>query len=253
MMKRLMAMATAAWCAVTMANEDWLPQNDGEAIPAPVSATELIAEALSRLPQEPLTMEGDIVMRRARGTPVRKLKFKVEIAWGATPPTAVYEIYDEEDGGKLIETVTATAGQTPTLARTLTEARTPAEPPEWNERIQGTDVTWLDATMSFLWWDNPVLSGEASVQGRTCDRLDLFPPVPVPDCSAVRIWLDRDVKLLLQAEEYNLKGDLNRKLWVRSVKKINGRWMVRNIEVESRGTRLRTLLHVTDVRESSLP
>ena len=225
----------------------------GDALPAegqtppPASGLELIVEGLERLPHEPLTMTGQLIMRLPRGVVSKSFLFEVFFEWGAEPPVAIYKIFDMKTN--LLETVHATAGHTPTLKRTLPGSDEVTNP-EWNERIQGTDLTWLDATVAFLWWKDPTLANKTErIKGRLCDIVDIFPPTPVPDCAKVRMWLDREVKLLMQAEEHSPAGKTNRKLWVRAVKKIRGRWMIRDMEVELRGTGHRTRLHIEDVKD----
>lgn len=242
--------ATAPSAAANDSSPDlfWSEGSDS-ATPAPVSGSALVAECLSRLPAEQFAMSGTITMRRPRGVAESTCGFSVRIHWGAPQPVAVYSIFDGKTGA-LLETVTArytSADSQPTLARTVGPAETPADPPQWNDRIQNSDVTWLDVSMAFLWWRDPALAGTQTVKGRLCDIVDLYPPMPVPDCAKMRVWMDRDVKLMLRAEEYNAEGKSNRRLWVRSVKKFDGRWMVRDIEVESAGTRMRTRVHVDDV------
>ena len=226
----------------------WSADPDSAA-PAPTSGSALIAEGLSRLPRAPFTMSGTITMRRPRGLGESSFGYSVRIDWGAETPTAVYSILDPETDA-LLETVTAlyTAHDAPpVLSRTTGPDKAPADAPQWNDRIQKTDVTWLDVSMAFLWWRDPALAGTQTVKGRLCDIVDLYPPTPVPGCAKMRVWMDRDVKLMLRAEEFDPDGKSNRRLWVRAVKKFDDRWMVRDIEVETAGTRMRTRVHVDDV------
>jgi len=190
-------------------------------------------------------MTGQITQRLPKGLRPRTFNFEVNVEWGAEPPTATYTIFDTKN--KLLESITATAGAKPTLVRNQPAGFPPVTQPQWNDHIQETDMTWLDATMAFLWWDNPTLAGEDQIKGRLADRVDLFPPTPIPNCAKVRIWLDREVKLLLHAEEFSPDGKTNRRFWVRAVKKFNERWMVKTFEVESHGTGQRTRLDIKDV------
>ena len=65
-------------------------------------------------------------------------------------------------------------------------------------------------------------------------------------CLKVRLWIDRDIRMFLQAQQVDENRAVARQMWVRSVKKMQGRWMVQDIEVEARGSGHRTRLHVTD-------
>ena len=226
--------------------DDMLPA-EGQT-PPPVSGEALIEEGLSRLPLEPMTMTGRIIHRGPKGIVLKEFPFEVDVEWGAEPPIAVYKIFDTTNN--LIETITAKAGFVPSLTRVLPDSDTVSYL-QWNERVQGADVTWLDVTLGFLWWQNPTLVNKTEkIRGRLCDIVDIFPPTPVPNCAKIRIWLDRETKLLMQAEEHSPTGRINRRLWVRAVKKFNGRWMVRDLEVEMQGSGYRTRLHIEDVRDA---
>ena len=213
---------------------------------APLSGDLLMAECLARIPKEHITMNGWIMMRRPKGMDAKEFDFTADIEWGAEIPSAEYAVSNR--GGNLIETVSITRSPAgPEILRTTGPEKKASSAPEWNEKIQGTDVTWLDVSLGFLWWKNPKLAGEDEVKGRLCDVVELEPPVKVPGCAKVRVWLDREVKMLLQAAEISADGRENRRLWVRSVKKMNDRWMVRDIEVQSRGTGHRTRIHVLNL------
>lgn len=219
---------------------------------APVSGAALLEASLARLPLEPVAMCGWISMRRPRGIVSKELDFKVELHWGGEPPLARYTV--SERGGEVLEQVVAVRrGERVELARLVGARLEPAPAPEWNERIQGSDVTWLDVSLGFLWWKDPRLVGEDTVKGRLCDVLEVVPPEPVPDCARVRLWLDRETAMLLKAEELDFEGQLNRQLWVRSARKMGERWMIGDLEVETRGSGHRTRLHIQDLAKDSAP
>jgi hypothetical protein len=239
------AEANSAW------TDDVLPTAVEDAGPAPTSGEALMAESLDRLPMDPVTMQGRLTMRRPRGFASKEFDFEVDLNWGGEPPMARYVVSDLK--GEVLEQVIARGGATSELVRLVGPQGEPAPAPEWNDRIQGSDVTWLDVSLGFLWWKSPTLAGEATVKGRLCDIVELEPPMPVPNCAKVRIWLDRELKLLLKAEEVDPQGHTTRLMWVRAVKKIGNRWMVRDIEVETRGSGHRTRLHIADVAQSGTP
>jgi hypothetical protein len=218
---------------------------------APVSGAALLAACLARLPVDPVAMTGWLSMRRPRGIVTKQLGFKVELHWGGEPPLARYTVTDRD--GEVLEQVVVRRGERVELARLAGPRLEPAPTPEWNARIQGSDVTWLDVTLGFLWWNDPRLVGEDTVKGRLCDVLEVSPPDPVPDCARVRLWLDRETSLLLKAEELDFEGRLNRQLWVRSARKMGERWMVSDLEVETRGSGHRTRLHILELSDAEAP
>lgn len=200
------------------------------------------------MPIEPICMTGTLTMRRVYGVEIKKFKYAVAIHWGAVKPRAVYEIFDLDD--TLLETVVAIRNpdEALTLTRFLGSDKTPAEPPAINETVRGTDITWLDITLDFVWWRNPVIVGEGKVKGRLCDILEVEPTEPLERCEKVRLWIDRDQKLVMQAVQIDANGQEVRRMWIRAIQKINQRWVLKDIEVETLGKGHRTRLNVDDVK-----
>lgn len=90
--------------------------------------------------------------------------------------------------------------------------------------------------------------GEEEVRGRPCNIIE----VSAPDgkntgYSKAKLWIDKEIMMLLQAEGYGMDGDLKRKLWIESFKKIDDRWMVKDMEVQSYPSVHRTKLRVNEV------
>jgi hypothetical protein len=59
--------------------------------------------------------------------------------------------------------------------------------------------------------------------------------------------------MLLRAEGLAADGRVIRRLWVKSVKKINDRWMVKDLEVQQTPSPHRTKLTIHDVEASGAP
>ena len=116
--------------------------------------------------------------------------------------------------------------------------------PALTDAVEGTDITWLDITLSYLWWKDAELAGEDTFRGALCDIVVVRPPEPIAGCASMRLWVDRKRGFLRQAEQINEKGERVRWMWVASVGKINDRWMIRNMEVKRPGTGVMTKLHV---------
>ena len=65
----------------------------------------------------------------------------------------------------------------------------------------------------------------------------------VDGAGKVKLWIDKQIPMMLQAEAYDAKGVKVRSLWIKSFKKIKGRWMVREMEIQQEPPSHRT--HVT--------
>jgi hypothetical protein len=222
-------------------------------VEAPASGQALLDACAARMPTEPLYMNGTLTMRKAYGVEIKKYGFAVTIRWGATPPAAKYDVYNL--GGGLVEAIEVERQPAAGLAirRFTGPERARAEAPALNERILGTDITWLDVTLDYLWWRNPVLAGTDKVKGRLCDILEVEPPAPLPGCAKARLWIDREQQVLMQASQIDEKGREGRKMWVRAVQKIDHRWVLKDLEVETLGSGHRTRLHVDEVKVAYVP
>ena len=210
---------------------------------APTSAPALLRDCIAHLPTRDVHLSGWVRNRRPRGIVNIEFKFEALLQWGAAIPSVQY-------------TFTTSKGATMARATFRHEPRgtdfvleegadlVPADPPAWNASILGTDVTWLDISMDFLHWERAELAGEATLRGRLCDIVEVYPPEEIPGCLKVRLLVDREIGMFLQAQQVDEDRKVARQMWVRSVKKMDDRWMVRDLEVEARGSGHRTSLHV---------
>ena len=87
------------------------------------------------------------------------------------------------------------SGETELVLRDDTGAEVPYEK---EGRILGTDVTWSDITLDYLWWDDFSFDEEReaeSVHGQKCAVV-----VMKKGDRTVRVWVDRKTGALMQAE-----------------------------------------------------
>ena len=224
---------------------EWLPPPvPRENLPdAPATAQELLDECRAKMPRNPVKLAGWVRYRRPGGIVDKECNFAALLRWGDEVPSVHYEFTD--GAGKLLSQVTFRHATTPTeVVYEIGPEREPAEPPAWNESILGMDVTWLDISLDFLHWENATITGEATVRGRLCDLVEIYPPNPLPGCAKVRLWVDREIKMFLQAQQVDENKLIRRQMWVRSVKKMGETWMVQDIEVQTRNGGHRTRVHV---------
>ena len=113
------------------------------------------------------------------------------------------------------------------------------------EPICGTDVTWSDLTLDYLWWDDFSFDAERegeSVHGQVCAVV-----VMKNGERTVRVWVDRKTGALMQAEEF-ADGKPVRRLWGTRIKKFGERWMANVLEVETIGSGHRTKITVEELK-----
>jgi hypothetical protein len=92
------------------------------------------------------------------------------------------------------------------------------------------------------------VKGKDDIKGRACYIVE----VPSPDhsnksFSKARLWIDEKLHMLLQAESLDAGGKVTRKLWIKSFKQINGRWIIKDMEIEGYPSSHRTKLRIQEV------
>ena len=116
---------------------------------------------------------------------------------------------------------------------------------EKSGQILGTDVTWSDLTLDYLWWDDVSFDAERegeTVHGQVCTVI-----VMKKGERLVRVWVDRKTGALMQAEEMK-NGKAVRRLWGTRLKKFGERWMANVMEVETVGSGHRTKITVEELK-----
>jgi len=117
-------------------------------------------------------------------------------------------------------------------------------PFEKSGRILGTDVTWSDLTLDYLWWDEFGFDEQReseTVHGQVCDVILMKNGDRV-----VRVWVDRKTGAMMQAEE--LVSSLPvRRLWGTRIKKFGERWAPNVLEVETIGSGHRTKIIIEEL------
>ncbi|MDR2849027.1 MAG: outer membrane lipoprotein-sorting protein [Verrucomicrobiota bacterium] len=227
------------------------PATEAAAAEENLTAAETLNACTKLIPSEPLLLKGSLTVRKLRGIVLLDQPFKLLMDWGARTPTAEVLLLDPS-GTSLVEraVLSRPEGRPAQIKVFDGPEQTPVESPSYAGRVRGTDMTWMDLTLDFLWWkdvrfdDTP--RGE-SHNGRDCDILVAVPPWPIPGCSAVRIWVDRQLRCLMQVEQLDPQGTAVRKMWVQRVKKMDDRWMIRDMEIETLNSGHRTKLFVDDV------
>ena len=233
------------------ADADKRPETAAAAAAENLTAAQTLSACAKIIPTERLLLKGTLTVRKLRGIVLAEQPFKLMMDWGAKTPTLEVLLLDPA-GTSLVEraVLTRPAGQPAQIQLFAGPEQKPEAPPSYAGRIRGTDMTWMDLTLDFLWWKDvrfdDIPRGE-SHNGRDCDILVTVPPAPIPGCSAVRVWVDRQLRCVMQAEQLDPQGNPVRKMWVQRVKKMDDRWMIRDMEIETLNSGHRTKLFVDDV------
>ena len=228
-------------------------------------ADQLLRDVVAGLPTDPIHVSGDLLVRKQRGVPVASFGFELEADWGATPPQATYCIRDVF--GRTLERLTITHGSDTPYQYGTGDPIQPTEFPHLSGPIQDTDLSWIDLTLAYLWWPGGKVVGEESIRSFDCYIVDIPAPPSTPHCppstphcppstphsppsapySRVRLWIGKKAHMMLQAEGYDANGEIVRRLWVRSCKKVDDEWMIKEMEVQRYPVVHRTKLRVNEV------
>lgn len=210
-------------------------------------APELLSRVVAALPAVPLTVTAQLQSRTRTGEREKTLNAEMRLDWCGHPPSARYTVRDAF--GEDLEALHIEWRKGRRTYRHFAGAELePGELTDLQAPVQGTDVSWTDLSLSFLWWPGGETVGAEKIKGRTCCIVDLpAPPDEAGAYAGVRLWIDPQINLLLQAAAYDAAGEPLRLLEVKSFKKIRDVWVIQNIDIQTLPSRHRTQLRVKDV------
>ena len=220
----MIALVASALLAVTNVTEEAVLTTN--ATPA-----ELVASCRAMVPAD-VEISGKIVLRNRRGIPQATHDYTLVRSNGVTRLTV--------DGAPLAAPSDTPSSSTSSSTSTSTSTSTPTP-----TSILGTDVTWSDLTLEYLWWDDFSYDTERvmeSVHGQDCLVVLLKKAA-----RTVRVWVDRKTGAMMQAEELE-DGKAVRRLWGTRIKKFGDRWAPNVLEVETLGSGHRTKITVESLK-----
>ncbi len=103
----------------------------------------------------------------------------------------------------------------------------------FDQRIGGTNVTYGDLALRFLYWPNAEVMGADSLRTRNCWKLRLTAPEKDGPYTTVLLWVDQESGALMRLEGYDAKGQLVKRFEVVSAQKIEGRWFLKQMRIEA--------------------
>jgi hypothetical protein len=211
-------------------------------------AEELLNKVRAALPQEPIRVTAELQSKDRSGTRERSFHTEMLLHWRTGAPSAEYTVYDAFGQAMERLAVEHTPGGSSVYRYFSGDPLEEAVLPQLDSPIQETDIGWVDLTLSFLWWKGGRTAGAEKVKGRLCYVVDL--PAgdgASPSMGGLRLWIDAKVHLLLRATAYDLEGARTKRLEVKSLRKVDGIWMVKDLEVRSYPSGHKTLLRVRSV------
>ena len=181
-------------------------------------ARELVANCRAMIPAD-VELSGRIILRNRKGIP------QAEHAYVLTRSNSVTRLAVD---GRSVE---------PPQPQNLKTSKP--------QILLGTDVTWSDLTLDYLWWDD--VAYDAAREGETVHGQVCAVVVLKKGGRTVRAWVDRKTGALMQAEEFADDRPL-RRLWGTRLRKFGERWMANVLEVETVGSGHRTKITVEELK-----
>ncbi len=223
------------------------------AVAAEASAADVLYVCRAMLPVRPVRLKGALILRNRRGIVQSEHDYTLVMHRGPEASQLDIHLFPRgETNETAAVAITRRPGVKPTIL--FSRAGAPGQEPVSSPlaRVLDTDVTWLDLTFDFLWWNDAAYEAERegeSVHGQKCRVIFVKPEVAIEGLKGVRLWVDKKTGCLMQAEQVGADGKPLRRLWGTRIKKFDGKWMVSVLEVETLGSHHRTKITVDDLAE----
>jgi hypothetical protein len=198
---------------------------------------------MKRLPAQSILLTGDLLTTAPDVSGTTRLGAGILLCY---PTLAQYTIMDAFGRDREQLTVRRNEGGT-TLGYQAGNPLADQPAPALGTPLAGTALTWMDLTLSFLWWPDGKTIGITEVLEQPCYVVDAHAPAgQTTPYASVRMWVDTRAAMMLQAEGYDALGDPLRRISVKSFKKINGEWMIKDLEIRDLKTERRTILRIRE-------
>lgn len=184
--------------------------------PAP-SAKEILASVRMQESQQQIDLQGQL-RENEKVIPFRLIQTGPIIRYTFSNPEEILQLRLEENGSRL-DNVTD-SGTTKFVASKL------------DEKIRGTDVTYEDLSLKFLYWPDARVLGAENVRTRNCWKLQLHAPPRESQYANIFLWIDKNSGALMRMEGYDASGQIVKRFEVVSAQKIDNRWFLKQMRIE---------------------
>ena len=132
------------------------------------------------------------------------------------------------------ETLQLQLGETDSrLEEISSEGVEKVRPAQFDRKIRGTGITYEDLALKFLYWPNPQLLGTETITAGNCWKLELRPGPNQSQYGRVVVWVHKNSGALMRLEGYDAKGQLAKRFEVVSAQKIQDRWFLKQMRIET--------------------
>lgn len=109
----------------------------------------------------------------------------------------------------------------------------PVPPAKYGEKVRGTDITYDDLSMRFLYWPSARIVRQDKLKGRDCILLSIRNPDGAGSYSSVDVWIDKMSGGMMKMIGNDKGGRPIRRFEVLSGKKFDDIWMVDEMRIET--------------------
>jgi hypothetical protein len=109
-------------------------------------------------------------------------------------------------------------------------------PARYDKAVEGTDITYEDISLKFLYWPKAKIDGTETVDTLNCWKLHLEPGGQASAYAAVELWVSMRTGNFLEGEGYDATGKLVKRFKVVSPQRDpQGGWMLKEMRIETLG------------------
>ena len=104
---------------------------------------------------------------------------------------------------------------------------------QYDQTVRGTDITYEDLSMRFLYWPVAKVVGDDFMLTRSCWKLRVEPGAAKnSQYGWVLLWVEKQSGSLVRVETYGPGGDLVKRFEVKSVQKIEGGYILKQMRIQ---------------------
>lgn len=101
------------------------------------------------------------------------------------------------------------------------------------QKINGTDLSFEDLSMRFLYWKNSKVVGEDRIAGQKCYKIRLINPDKTGDYKIVNVWVHQKYGALMRVIGYNAAGHPLKRFQVTDMMKVGKEYTLKRMRVDS--------------------
>jgi hypothetical protein len=222
-MPRLAAarLALCLWLTLGLGSRAALPAPSPPAAPAPITAADILRTIREDQGAKHEILDGQLRTSAGGVYPFRLISDGPLVRYQFPgPPLLTVQVHYNEESSQLEEV--STAGGTEHMTAM-----------NFDKPILGTDLTFEDLALKFLYWSHATIEGTETIRTRASWKLLLAPATHRTQYAKVELWVDKESGALLRAEASDWEGRLSKRFEVVSGQKIDNRWYLKQMRIET--------------------